>query len=365
MMSTETKKIGVSKHNVSLNISSNNPKLVAYAREHLGGLARVPMAAPDIEVHCEWLEGNWQPETNSFSENDDLSVYGKRMLGKQNELIWLNTLRMKGLQLRFRRKSGRYLFEVSYCYHPKKEKLESLPAYEYKKYFSLMSYLFYYPLFWYLENFRNWTLIHAAALETAYGGVMIGGLGGVGKTTTSVALLQHAGARLISENIVLTDGEHLYPCYEPIRLNGDSLEMLSDKFNGLRKMRFPDGLKEKSLYHFDVTNAPSGVRAAALFLPIFSPQSHVKRIVPEIAVEKVLAANRLTLEVDDYYWYASALEMTWPRVGQMNLRPKILSMLTQKTQCFELGIDRSQGVEAVVKDIMSSIKEKYLVTQKE
>ncbi|MFQ5628866.1 MAG: hypothetical protein ACE5I1_08905 [bacterium] len=359
----QTTKIGVNQHNVSINISSNNPKLVAYAREHLGGQTRAPMAAPDIEVHCEWFEGKWEPEKNPFPQDGEMSVYGKRMLGKKNELIWLNTLRMKGLQLRFRRESGRFLFDVSYCYHPKKEKLEGLPDYEYKKYFSLMSYIFYYPLFWYLENFRNWTVVHASALETAYGGVMIGGLGGVGKTTTCVALLQHTGAQLISENIVLTDGTLLYTCYEPIRLNQDSLKMLAKKSHGLRKMNFPAGLKDKSLYHFNAGNMPASVRPAALFLPSFSPNRSVKRLTAEIAVEKMLAANRLTLEIDDYYWYASALEMVWPKIGQMNLRSKILSMLTQRSQCFELGIDRTQGVEAVVKDIMNSVKEKCLATE--
>ena len=364
-MRMQNKKIGVSQHNVSINITSNNPSLVDYAKEHLGGLAGAPTVAPDIDIHCEWFEGKWEPETNPFPKNGDLSVYGKRMLGKNDELVWLNTLRMKGLQLRFRRENGRFRFDVSYCYHPKKEKLESLPDYEYKKYFSLMSYIFYYPLFWYLESFRDWTLMHASALDTAYGGIMIGGLGGVGKTTTCVALLQHVGAQLISENIILTDGEFLYPCYEPIRLNEDSLGMLQKKFKGLRKMNFPAGLKEKSLYHFDTENMPTGVPAASLYLPSFSPERYLKQLTPEIAVEKLVAANRLTLEIDDYYWYASALEMTWPKVGQMNLRTNTLSRLTQKSQCFELGIDRSKGVEAVVKDVMSSLKEDYLFTQEE
>lgn len=59
-------KIGVSQHNVSINISSNNARLVKYAREHLRGLARQPLAAPDIDVRCQWIEQEWQPEQNPF-----------------------------------------------------------------------------------------------------------------------------------------------------------------------------------------------------------------------------------------------------------------------------------------------------------
>lgn len=150
-------KIGVSQHNVSINISSNNARLVKYAREHLRGLARQPLAAPDIDVRCQWIEQEWQPEQNPFEGGNGYSFYGKRMLGKRNELIWLNTLRMKGLQLRFRRENGRFLFDIVYSYHPKRENIESQADDEYRKYFNLMNYIFYYPLFWYLENFRNWT----------------------------------------------------------------------------------------------------------------------------------------------------------------------------------------------------------------
>ncbi len=77
------------------------------------------------------------------------------MLGNADELIWLDTLRMTGLQLRFCRQPGQWVFDVAYNFHPKKDKLAHLPEYEYTKYFSLMSYLVYYPLMWYLENFSR------------------------------------------------------------------------------------------------------------------------------------------------------------------------------------------------------------------
>ncbi len=347
-------KTGVNIHGVRINVTSNNPKLVAYAGEHMGGLTTEPTIKPDIEVHCEWSVGDWEPEANPFETNGQTHIYGKRMLGQNNDLIWLNTLRMKGLKLRFQREGSVLKFHVDYCYHPKKER-EGLD-YEYKRYFSLMSYMIYYPLFWYLENFRGWTLMHASALETEHGGVMIGGLGGIGKTTTCIALIQHANAKLISENIIFTDGQKLYPCYEPIRLNPDSIEMLSENFQGLRKMNYPEGLKDKSMYHINTESLPTSVPAKALFMPSFSPTRYVKPYDTKKCAEKMAAANRLTREIDDYYWYASALEMLWPKEGQSALRGAVMHKLAETAACYELGIDRNAGVEAVVEDIMNSIK---------
>ncbi len=348
--------LGVRLHGVTLNLESNHSPLIAYAAEHLNELAIAPHATPQLTVRCEWTQGDGDPEQNPFRAEGALNVIGKRMLGNSETLIWLDTLRVKGLQLMFRREGEHWLFDVAYRFHPKKEKIESLPEYEYKKYFSLMSYLVYYPLIWQLETFRGWTILHASALASEAGAIMIGGLGGVGKTTTCIALLQRPGIELISENIIFTDGEFVYPCPEPIRMDENSLKILGENPAGMSRMRFPEGLKEKSMFHVQLSAAGRKVKPAALFLPQFSPQRYCRPLASDLAAEKMFAMNRLTRELDDYFWYASALEMHWPRAGQGANRMAALQRFTQNAKCFELGIDRWAGVEAVVEDILRKIE---------
>ena len=345
--------IQLSINGVTLKLASNHFPLVEYAEEHLGGLTSPAGAPCDINVNCLWEEAPWDAEANPFPVNGEMNKIGKRMLGKTDELIWLNTVKMKGLKLRFRKEKSHFAFDVVYSYQPRVKKGVEIPEYIYKRYFSLMSYVVYYPIFWYLENFKNWTPIHASALEVDGAGVVVGGLGGIGKTTTCVALIQQANARLISENMVFTDGAKLYPCYEPIRLNEESIAILESKVEGLREMHFPEGLKDKSLYHIDTKSLPTNVPPKAIFLPVFSPVRYTRQIDPQIAAEKFCSTNRLTRELDDFYWYAGALEMTWPRIGQAALRANVLHQLTQSAKCYELGIDRNLGVDAVVEDIIS------------
>ena len=349
-------KLGVRMHDVTLTLETDHEPLLAYAKEHLNSLVETPVDNPNLYVKCLWSEGEWDPEANPFPSNGHLNVIGKRMLGSQDELIWLNTIRTKGLQLRFRKEESSWIFDVSYCFHPKKNKLDNLKDYQYKRYFSLMSYLVYYPLIWYLENFRSQTFFHASALATAKGGIMVGGLGGVGKTTTCVALMQQDGVRLISENIILTDGESVYPCQEPIRLNPDSLEMLGHEPAGLVPMAFPDGLKDKSMFHLQTDDLPSQVKPKLLFFPQFSSEPYLKPLSAEAAAEKMVAMNRLTRELDDYSWYAAALDMHWPNPGLAEKRIHILQNFAKQGRCFELGIDRSAGVEAVIKDILGCLE---------
>jgi hypothetical protein len=348
--------LGVRMHGVALTLETNHPPLLAYAAEHLHGLVEAPAATPDLKVKCYWSESDGEAEANPFPAGETMNVIGKRMLGNADELIWVDTLRMKGLQLRFRRERWQWIFEVAYRFHAKKEKIENLPEYEYKRYFSLMSYLVYYPLIWYLENSRGWTVLHASALAGAYGGIMIGGLGGVGKTTTCVALMQRDGIELMAENLIFTDGESIYPCYEPIRLDEGSLAMLGENNpNGLIPMAFPEGLKDKWLFHLKTNALPEKIKPALLFLPQFSRQRYLTQIASELAAEKMVAMNRLTRELDDYGWYAAALDMHWPKVGQASQRLEVLRRFAEQAYCFELGIDRSAGVEAVVNDILDAI----------
>jgi hypothetical protein len=356
-MKSFANKLGVHMHGVNLSLEADNSRLLAYAAEHLKPLVTTPAAAPELTVRSFWREGEWDPSVHPFATNGALNVIGKRMLGNAEELIWLDTLRMDGLQLRFvANHSPRWTFEVAYCFRPEKRKIEKSPDYEYKRFFSLMSYLVYYPITWYLEYYRDWTILHASALASKSAGVIVGGLGGVGKTTTCVALMQQAGLELISENLIFTDGEFIYPCEEPIRLDHASLVKLGGHLPQLSPMNFPDGLKKKSLFHLNSETTPQKVKPALFFLPQFTPQRELREIAAEAALEKMTAINRLTRELDDYYWYAAALEMHWPKAGQAQKRAAVLHKLVRAVSCFELGIDRHAGVKAVVQDILSKIK---------
>src|SRR6266508_3667717 len=348
-------RLGVRIHGINLTLQVNNPRLIDYARDHLGSLIVAPVEVPDLLVRCHWRDGEWDPEGNPFPTDGPLHVVGNRMLGSSDELVWLDTLRMKGLQLRFRRREGRFVFDVAYRFHAKEGKVSSLLAYEHKKYFSLMRYLVYHPLIWYLERSRGWTLLHASALDSVEGGIIIGGLAGVGKSTTCVALTQRPGITLVSENLLLTDGEYIYSCYEPIRLDQGSLAALGEGLTGLTRMPFPEEAKEKWLFRPTDDDLPERVKPAVLFLPRFAPRRYLRQLAPDLAAEKVIAINGLVRELDDYNWYASALNMTWPRTGQAAQRVAVLGQLCRTVLCFELGIDRSAGVEAVVEDILTAL----------
>ncbi len=353
-MKAQMERLGIQMHGVNLTLEADNPRLINYASEHLQGMVTDTVHTPELLVRCYWSQGDWNPQANPFPRDGTLNVIGNRMLGRRDELIWLDTLRMRGLQLRFRRDGARFLFEAAYRFDP--SRASTNPAtYEYKKLFSLMRYLVYHPLVWYLRKFRGWTALHASALESEIGGIIIAGLAGVGKSTTCVALMQKMGARIVSENLILTNGRFIYSCYEPIRLDEGSLALLGNNANGLKPMEFPVGVKEKTLFHLKWQELPQAVKPVALFLPEFRGSHYVRPLSPALAAEKIIAINGLVRELDDFEWYAAALDYLWPNVKLAPRPREVLQRLTQHVRCLELGIDPSAGIQVVVDDIVGAL----------
>jgi hypothetical protein len=74
-----------------------------------------------------------------------------------------------------------------------------------------------------------------------------------------------------------------------------------------------------------------------------------------VAAERFLAMNRLTLEVDDYTWFASALDAHWPSPGLTARRTSAVETLARRAACFDLGVDPTAGVAAAVADVVASL----------
>jgi hypothetical protein len=341
--------VGVRLHGASLVLHSDHEPLIDYARLHLGRLAVEAPSAPDIEVLCRWTEGEAGSDAPDASAAPR-DVIGKRMTANADELEWLDTLRMPGLVLRFERGGERWRFVVDYRYSPKRRNGKPVPDYEYKRYFSLMSWLVYYPLMWFLRHSRGWIPIHASALATPGGGVLIAGLGGVGKTTTCIALLERPGIRLLSENLVLTDGDRVYAVDEPVRLDDESVALLGASLPALEPMEFPDDLKKKRLYR--ARNIVESTVPVALYLPRFSDRSLVSPLDPALAAERIEAIGRLTRELEDFEAYAAALDLQWPVAGLLARRVETLHQLTRRVGCYTLGIDRGAGIAPVVEAVL-------------
>jgi len=341
---------------VRLAVCSDYEELVDYVRLHLPDHVTTS-GEPHVEVNVRWQEGASNGSAApAFPGQEDLDRVGKRLLAGPDTLVWTDTLRIKNLVLRFRMQDERLTMDALYSYAPRAAKLEEQPNYRFKKFFGLMSWFVFFPLSWYLEHQRGIYLMHASGIDLDGQGIVIGGVGGVGKTTTGVSLLAQEGTRLVSENLIFYDAERIYSCYEPIRLDDASVELLGARRAMLAQADIPDGANHKNLYHVRRQAISDAVPAVALFVPRFTRHGYVRPLDPDRCMEMLLAFNTLTREVNDYQWFAATLDVAWPTPRSLERRAATLRALLERMRCYELGIDRTQGVEPVVRAVLEQTR---------
>jgi hypothetical protein len=348
------KSVDLEMQGVRLRIRTEYEDLIEYVRMHLPDHVVAETGQPHVQVNVQWHEGpGIDPDALLvFPGQEQLDRVGKRLLAGPDTLVWTNLLRIKNLVLRFQMQGEHLVIDAIYAYTPKASKIEAEPNYRYKKFFGLMSWFVFHPLAWYLEHFRGIYLMHASGIDIGGHGVVIGGVGGVGKTTTGVSLLAQDGTRLVSENLIFYDDTRIYSCYEPIRLDDQSVELLGARRQILATADIPDGANHKNVYHVRRTAVTESVEATALFVPRFTRHGYVKPLEVEPCMELLLAFNELTREVNDYMWYAATLNVGWPAARSLERRAATLRALLERVGRYELGIDRTQGVEPVVRTIL-------------
>jgi hypothetical protein len=347
-------RIGIVMHGVRLNLSCNYSKLVDYVACLLSGHTAAAWEQPDLEIAATWRTEPLAGDATPFADASEVNGFGKRMRLSDDQLVWFNTHRDKNLQLRFRRHDGIVACDVDYTYEPTASKLAKSPDYEQRKFFGLLRHLVYFPMAWHLERTRGWTLIHASAVAAGSRAVLVAGPGGAGKTTTCVALMARAGMTLVTENLLFTDGDQIFPVFEPIRLTDESLALLGETAVRLEPLPIARS-KHKALFRLPVAPASEPIRPEALFIPAFTRRGFVQPIAGGVASELLGATNRLTLELNDYYWYTAALDLLWPEAGNAERQLSALKRLTATTPCYALGIDRSAGVDPVVAQILKCV----------
>jgi hypothetical protein len=361
--------VDIEMQGVRIRVRSAFAPLPRYLRTHLPyhvamngnvpGPEAAPHTAPDIDVKVRWFDAADAPEDALVFEGQEaLERIGKRHLANDDVLVWTDTVRVKELAFRFRVAGRRLAVEATYIYAPRADKLACNPHYLERRLFGLTSWFVFHPLAWYLEHFRGLYLLHASAIEMHGSGIetgaralLIPGVGGVGKTTTSVALIAQ-GARLISENLVFYDAENVYSCYEPIRLDERSVELLRESHHPLEKAAIPDGAKAKNMYHLGRAAIADVVPAGWVFVPRFTSSAFVREMNVDECVERLLVCNELTREVDDYAWFAATLNLKWPTSRSLERRAETLRAFVQRMQRYEIGIDRTRGVEPVLHAIL-------------
>ncbi|HIP96354.1 MAG TPA: hypothetical protein EYH32_03965 [Anaerolineae bacterium] len=327
-------RLTVSLHGIELELRSENPRFLRYARHYLRDLVAPTAAQAHVKVHLAWgqsivsaTDGQW----------DRL---GRRLLRDEKRIVQTEVLALPGLQLCATATGDELEIEAGYRFPSRRSHLTYVlqgRAGETRLFVSLIYFLVYFPLFWYLERERGWYLLHAAAVAHPHGGALLAGLPGVGKSTFTLALLADPAVRLLSDNLVFHDGEQVYASPEPIHLDRRSRALLPD----LGERLGPAG-QAFSHGRYDYQLVPAGradaTRPRLVGILRLAPQTEARPLSRGVCLERLLAYDRLAKEVDEYNKQAAIFGLLSPRAGESRRRLEALERLLAKVDCYEIAL---------------------------
>ena len=305
---------------VRCDVRTDHDEFGQYLTDHFPDAGAASDGAADIAVDVRWSEGRpaartpgalfrgWPVETRI-----DRHVY----LGPRH-VLWLRIDDAPEIALACEREAHRRRYEVRYDFSPGaagwrgavKRTLahRQLKRLRRARFSTLTYYAVYYPVWWHLEAARAAHPLHAAGVVLGERAIVLAGLPGVGKSSLVLGLLGTTGAELLSDNVILHDGEHVFGCFEPLLLDAAARSALGGALDLV-----PLGRRHvwnRDAYH--VAHRANGVVAGHVVLLARGARTRLEPLDPAACARLLLAVDVAAKEVRRYHVFAAILGMAEP-----------------------------------------------------
>lgn len=216
-----------------------------------------------------------------------------------------------------------------------------------RRFSTLLYYLVYYPVLWWLSRYKGWHLLHGGAVRLGTEAAVFAGMPGCGKSTLAVSMLADPACSMLSDNLVLFRASEVRACPELLLLDQSSLEMVGEaaaaRLHGTGESR----IFEREAYRpDDVVLAP--VRAGAVFSIERAARTQCAQLDARQAARRLLAGNIMAKEVRRLTIMSEVLDlisdMPVPDAGA-----DLASLLTI-TPAYQLGIGEGADFAAVARE---------------
>jgi hypothetical protein len=319
--------------------------LAAYARVHLGPMTRPAAARPAVSTVLRWHDAQPPVQRPCAESESRLLRVDRDLYISGDELDWFRVDDLRDLHLHFTWREGR-LAVCGDFYHrlgntrlsDRVRRVATWPQraqWRRRRFTTLLYYLVYYPCWWWLEQTEDLHPLHAAAVSTEAGVILLAGASGIGKSSLTMALTA-SGARMLADSFVMHRNTDVCAVREPVLLDEWSRRWLGAAADFLRPIDGHYGLQRRG-YLLPAERMAERGRAVLLVLPRRSSQAYVKGIGAEEAHQRVSALDLIINDLRRYWAFAAVLEQLAPR-GLMARREAHLAGLTAAVPAFEIGL---------------------------
>lgn len=344
------------------------PELAAYATEHLSPLSAAGHESVAVSSVLRWHDAQ-PPRRETLGIDLDLFARVDRDLYvSDTRAIWLRVDDLRDLVLRFNLEGERLQVEGDFYFRVGnsawRDRLRravsprQVDAMRRRRFTTLLSYLVYYPCWWWLEHLRDLHPIHAGGVEVDGKVILLAGASGVGKSTLTVALAGLANARLLSDSFVLQSGGDVWAVPEPILIDDWSRRWVGAAADLLEPMNFPYMLGRRG-HLFPRNKRVDHGRAGLLVFPRRAPEPSVHRLSPDQAHQRLSAVDMIINDLRRYFAFAAVLEQLAPG-GLVAHREANIARLTSEIPCYEIGLTKNMTSQEATETIVRLLSGQHL-----
>ncbi len=342
----------ISLHQTRLTLTTERGDFLTFARSYLGPLLDRSGAEPNIEVALTW------DAALSDEGPAGLEQLGRRLWAGPHHLRHTEIWQSPGLQMDVSWQGATLNVQAAYVWPSRRARwfARLMPGARERLFVLLIYYLVYFPCAWRLERESGWTLLHASAIAASKGGLVFSGLPGCGKSSSALAALNAPEWRIVSDNLLFTDGAQVFACPEPIHVDAKTRALAGDLAGCVR----PTG-RRFSHRRQDYEIAPEARRQSATphalgFLHV-GQETSVRPIDSATAARRLMANDFLAKEWIAYQESAAAMHQVWPSIGDHERRIENLSALARSVPCYDVAVARDRDVRRAMQTITQAMLE--------
>ncbi len=351
----------VALHGVRLVLSSESPEFIRYVKMAMKPFLTQPgTAPPNIVSELEWVEG---PVAGDLGEAFGVRSWDRRpdrdVFVAGRRLWWLRVDEFPPFHVSASWDDGRLTVTGRYYFHlgrnwewlRRLRHRRRLPRLRAHRFSTLLYYLVYYPIVWYLTRFEGLHLMHGAAVSPPDGGaVVFFGMPGCGKSTLAASLLADPEVRLLSDNLILYDARSVAACPELLLLDRASLDRLPPT---AQERLLP--VADRRVFERDAFRPQETVmervspRAAACVGR--ATRGELRRLSAEQCVRYALGGSRAAKEVRRFETMASVLDLIAASGGGDSYAD--LMRLLSDSPCYELWLSAGDDGGGVLERLLA------------
>lgn len=313
------------------------------------------VSTPDIRVTLAWKSGRGHGSTFSVA-GEERQQLGRRLWISDHRLGITAIWQLPGLAMEVSWEHDHLSVRATYTWPSRRARWAShwLPAVRERLFVGLIYYLVYFPWGWWLERERGWTMMHAAAVTEGGRGIILAGLPGSGKSSTTLAFLNRSGWRILSDNLLFTDGRRVFACLEPIHVDQRTAQLVG----GMSGWAHSTG-RQFSHHRWDYEIPPEARGSAAMsrvlgFLRI-GERTEVRRLPLADSLRRLMANDYLAKEWLAYQETAAMLHQLFPRIGDQTRRRENLLFLVGSSSCYQIALARDTSLQSELDYVLAKV----------